>query len=340
MNAVYKEVFRVSLKHPYYRSGFCEDFDFLPTTECLKTMSRFGLLFRKNNHGISVVASVSVDNSGEPVKPFKPFIVFDEVIKLEFAMVLKNYRFLNITKSETLKNSDFKNLVYHYSNSPGATELSSLTIRTSPSWFTYKFSSAVRSIVNIELLDENKNILSGKEITESDFGKRNFSYTVNLSGYNSGIYALRVPVENIEETFYVNDELFKKAIYGIISLRSEPGNLFDPANPADYEISFEVLEKQWKYYVISKTAFDSLKLVDSADSPKYHFLEVTPSPVKDSRYFKSVIGPAGANEDDKEWPFSEDAVAGIQLIDGDRVLVENASVPNMNNPKAEIYIYV
>ena len=340
MNAVYREIFSVSLKHTYYLDGYCNDFDFVPTGECLKSLSRFGLLFRKNSYGISVLVPLLFDNDGKPKVPFEPFIAFDEAIKLEFAMIIKNLQFLNIASLNVLENVNYKNTLYYYSNLPGVTELNQLIVPTRPSLFTFYCGSGTRSLLNAELLDEHDNILLSKKIKESDVGKGNFSYNVDLNSFSSGIYKIRVSEEGIEEPFYVNDRLVNKPIFGIINISSEPGNLFDPASPASYEISFQPVEKQWKFYVISQSSFDDLKILDSADIPRYFFIEETPAPLNNARFFKSIVGPDGVDNNDKKWPYSEAQVTGIQLLDGNKVLIENVSLPNIKNPKAEIIIYV
>jgi len=119
-NIQYKELFSFSLEQLFYKNTFCKnyssepktDIQYIPTAECIDTMMRFDLLFRKTDHkaGFTILARTMGKNlSGDNLMRFS----FGNHEKLNFWLALNNPEILNFNNFPAkFSNDDF----FYFSN--------------------------------------------------------------------------------------------------------------------------------------------------------------------------------------------------------------------------------
>ncbi len=337
MNHIYKELFSSTIKHAYHTNGYSNDFSIQPTPACSMLLNKYGLIYKNTTNGFTILCPLLLDDNNEPEEPCKPFKAFDNVLSFEFELRLTNPLFSNYTD---ISDAQKQKSIYYFSNNEDTKELSKQNILLKSSLLKYDLTSDTNSLIDAVIINENNDTVYKIRLEELEISKKNFSLQANLKGHNQGIYKLKIASESIEEKYFVSDNYIKKAVFGIIKIASTNDYAFDLSNPVAYEISFDIVSKQWKYYIKSKSTFSDLKIEDSAEIPVYHFTEESSSPIENTRLFKSIVGPDGANDSDKEWPFSEELKVELQLKDGDTILIDKLSIPSIDNPKAELFISI
>jgi hypothetical protein len=89
----YQPIFRVQVRHDYYRDGNCPDFQLWPSQACQQLLDRYGLRLKMSAHGLTVYAEVEPES--DPPRMRNPFE--GESLKFSFFMGLKNPYFQGFT---------------------------------------------------------------------------------------------------------------------------------------------------------------------------------------------------------------------------------------------------
>jgi len=339
MRSIYRALFEVKIRHNYYNSGYSEDFKIEPTIECYKLLQKYHLLFRQNNCGFVLKYKVLLDANYNPASPEKPFVSINEYTNLSFKLKLKNSKFSNFTDLTALSGVSEKT-VFYYDNIDlhNNASLNELVIPVKPSVFNFEFTSK-KNEAQLIISDSYRQEVYKKILKETGPGSGFFKEQINLKGYDKGKYFFQVKSADIEEEIYIDNELISENCFGIINIISDSSHSFNYAKGHNYEIEFCRKSVQWKYYVVCKNDYPGLQIVDNAISPQYFFKEVIPKPDDNIRIFKSVSIPI-EEETPEPLPFSEIPKKELQLRNDTNILIENLPNPTIDNPDAEIYIYI
>ena len=94
MTLAYDILFRVQVEHPYYQSGFSDDFEFLPTPSCQLLLDELGWRFRAIEYGFMVLARITPQGVG--IAPDLFSTINQKSLRMAFEMRLRNPYFQNI----------------------------------------------------------------------------------------------------------------------------------------------------------------------------------------------------------------------------------------------------
>lgn len=90
MNIQFNTLFSINLKHNYYASGLCADFDIVPTAECQANLRRFGL-------GAKQIGGVLLVYFEQSPATVRPRVKIDDWTPFRFVLQLKQGAFYNYT---------------------------------------------------------------------------------------------------------------------------------------------------------------------------------------------------------------------------------------------------
>jgi hypothetical protein len=126
MNVQFNTLFSINLKHSYYASGLCADFDIVPTAECQANMRRFGL-------GAKLVGGVLLVYFEQTPATIGPRLKMEDWTPFRFMLQLRQSAFYNYTMlPNSRKPFFFSNLDDNGAEKPQNTEGSFLSKNTTP----------------------------------------------------------------------------------------------------------------------------------------------------------------------------------------------------------------
>ena len=320
----YKELFKLSIKNEYYRSGYSPDFSIIPSRQCEKLLKDHGLKMKAMPHGAVVYGEVGQDNNDD-----KLFRGFSKEVTFVFLMKLNNPFFVNFTdvpiQQERHRVYYFNNLTNHASDGklflvnkeeiPKVTD-NAARITLSPEIYTYTCSgTGEEKTGTLSFVGEGLSI-------DQTIGNTNgeFRFQFDLSRYNQG--RCRFTVDGQSERFYLAKELYREDIFGIIEIAvksSVPANYRfvdadDTITMKEYVIPFTNRSTIWRYLVYDK-------MTNTLDKPRIQASGLTfrrqETPAvnypEDFSLFTFTSREPGSPGTEKALPLQEQPVKNITL---------------------------
>jgi hypothetical protein len=320
------EIFRVSLKHDYYKKQYSADFIFEPSEYCRKLLKNYHLKFNPTPHGFAVFGDA--EESGGTVTLTRGL---QGDLKFTFLLKLNNPYFLNLTdipvKTKPHTIYYFNNLTDHQ-NPPGSDLLlidkdeipkissNQSQMIMSPEIYNYTHSGTDASKTGtITYVDDG---ISIDKTLANDNDQFNFQF--DLSRFNPG--RCQFSVDGATDDFYAANEIYRQNVFGIIEIFAKsavPGNYQfvqggNIVKRKEYVIHFKNRHTIWRYLIYDK-------LTGTLANPQIqmaglNFSRVdTPATSYPDDYalykFTSVeAGPAAA---EKPLPLKEEPVKNIRL---------------------------
>ena len=288
MNIIYKRILNLTVGHSYFKDGsdrFVKIYSSSATEQLLKNGK---MLFKRLPNGITILYKTLDDET-------TPFVKLEN--DQHFIFILKTANksgLLNITDlDESLSRPFGTGKIVYYTNNPvnassnkNNPEILSHEIIDSlrGPLFTYQFSidgnpSTVKIIVSNS---EGTAISVGKDtdgnpipetVTLSISSNNLFEQQIDLRDYSRGRY--QIIIKNADESLtlkseeiYVDEQLEKENILGIVDLfyESVSNNLY--GDTEEYKIQLNRTDTFWKYYIVNKSrnidfSTDSLSIVDA-----------------------------------------------------------------------------
>ncbi len=273
MNIFYKRILNLTVGHSFFKDGVDRFVRLYPSSATEKLLKNGKMLFKRLPNGVTVLYQTLDDE-------LTPFVELSKDQHFVFAVKTENKAgLLNITDLDESTSRKFGtgNIMYFTNNPANAShnknnpELLSQEILDSlrGKLFTYQFKiTGNPASVKIKVTDADGNPVSiGKDadgnalpavISLKISSSGVFESQVDLREYQSGRY--QITILNSDETttlkteeIYVDDQLEKENILGIIDLvyNSITGNLYGETE--EYKLNFNNSFSYWKYYIINKS---------------------------------------------------------------------------------------
>ncbi len=289
MNIIYNRLLNLITGHDYFADGFNRFVTLHPSTRTEKLFRNGKMLFKKLPHGIAVLYR-TLDDGTTPFIALEKDQIFTFVLKSENKAILQTITDLDESPSRQFKTG---NIVYFNNNPANASDrknnpeiLSKKIIDSLRSpLFTYQFSLPGNpSSVKIIVADASGNPVSvGKDAAGNPLPK-----TLELSADGNNVYRQQIDLRNLprgrfqitiksedesvilkDEAIYVDEQLEKDNILGIVELfyDSASGKLYDDTE--EYKLLFRKSDTFWKYYIVNKSGnidfeTNSLIIADAA----------------------------------------------------------------------------
>jgi len=323
-NILYKELFSFSLEQLFYKNIYCKnystdpnpDLQYIPTNECIDTMNRFDMLFRKIDHraGFTILARTLGKNlAGDHLMRFSP----GNHEKLSFWLVLNNPEVINFNNfPKEFSNNEF----FYFSNQviDLAALRNNLHLTIDPSGVInsndiFKKSSQNYCFHNTSEVAENtaivRHVLTGIEIAPK--------YITNNSGESDLIFDLydlpsgkcKLLINNIQKDvfFYLGPVALNLKVFGVIEISLsnilnsnyriiEPDYSLTTERPY-YKVRFLNRETIWRYTIkLQSNSPLSLEMGTLSPPDKLDFMNMlnivtndsnitfTASPVSDTEF--------------------------------------------------------
>ena len=219
------KIWNLDLLHEYYKDGRSKDFTIEPASSTLYSLAGLNWFVKPYQDAISILA---------------PEIESQLKIPLQFNLTLKNTDFFHFTDIP-----ETNGYIHWYELHTNKVE--HRQIRLFGSLFTYNFESE-SSQLQLTLEDNLGSIVS--RVT-SNSNNKNHEFGIDLSGYPSGLYTLKVTggkKQLHQEKVCIDDELVSANAFGV--LRLLPQKL---KAGKTHQIKFKSKKESWKFYFISST---------------------------------------------------------------------------------------
>jgi hypothetical protein len=331
----YTELFSFSLEQLFYENNYCKkyssepktDLQYIPTEECIDTMNRLGLLFRKTDYkaGFTVYARTAGNNiSGNYLIRNSPA----NYEKLTFWLILNNQAVINFNNLPAeISRGEF----FYFSNQitdPSATRSNLHLTRdvtgvvgandTSRKYNqNYRFHHTARVVENTAKVKHN---LTGIEIDPK--------YIINIEGESDLIFDLyslplgkcKLLINNVQkdEFYYLGSAVLNSVVFGIIeiSLSKTLGSNYRVIEP-DFSLTAE--RPYYKVRFINRETFWRYTIKLQPNSPLY--LEITSLSPTDKADFINTLNIVTNDTNitfsktpvsDKEFVFLSDNVVALK----------------------------
>jgi hypothetical protein len=322
----YQEIFRVSIKHDYYKKKYSSDFTFEPSGYCRRLLKNYNLKFRPTAHGFAVFGDAEKIGSNETlIKGFQDEIKFTVLMKLNNPYFLNFtdipvktephtiYYFNNLTNHQAQPDSDL--LLINKDEIPKISSNQSQMIM-SPAIYTYTHTAADPSKTGtLTFVDDG---ISIDKTLDNDNDKFNFQF--DLSPFNPG--RCQFSVDAVADDFYAANEIYQESVFGIVEIFAKsavPGNYqfvqsTNIVNRKEYVIHFTNRNTIWRYLLYDK-------LTNTLDDPQIHMTGVnfsrehtpTTSYPDDYALFKFTSVEAGSAVTEKTIPLKDEPMKDIRL---------------------------
>jgi hypothetical protein len=289
MNIIYNRIMNLVVGHDYFEDGFDRFVSLYPTTRTEKLFRNGKMLFKKLPHGITVLYQ-TIDDGVTPFIALEKEQLFTFIVKAENKPRLLAVSDLDESPSRPYKTG---NIIFFTNNPANASvnkynpEILSQTIIDSirGPLFTYQFSlngnpSSVKMIVTSSKgnpvsvgKDAAGNPLPGILQLSAD-GSNMFNQQIDLRNFQRGRFQITIKTEDESvilknEAIYVDEQLEKGNILGIVEIVYETGsgNLYNETE--EYKLLFRKSDTYWKYYIVNKSRnidfeTNSLVIADAA----------------------------------------------------------------------------
>ena len=366
MVLLFEKLFNVNVKHNFYESGISRDVKILPTKECKQLIKGGKMLFKQTDNGFKIAYKAIDNNTGGGT----PLIDLNSNVTFTFALFLSNNaEFLNITDLDVGAVSYSKDKILYFKNNGTTRSLVYSNIDfLRPKIFTYLFPITAADpsthIGTLKVTDKNGVLVTipGKNglpdinfpITVKPDQEGAYKQPIDFKFLPKGMYTFEYS-DNTQapktEVIYIDTELARQRIFGLLEVEYLAGNLYGIAD--EYDMEFIRKETQWKYHVVVKTKtpegtpivdVDDLKIKDKSNDP------VSGSPYEEYDFSKGENTTINGFEtaiftsDQTNIPFFETAKLRLELQGkNNKTLIENLPNPPRDGPsgqQAEIYIYI
>lgn len=288
MNINYKRIMNLVVGHSYFKEGFDRFVKLYPTAATEALLRNGKMLFKRLPNGITILYR-TLEDEETPLAELEKGQVFTFYIKAENQASLMNITNLDESAEKTYGAGK----IVYFTNNPAfaSTNQNNPEILTNQiidslkgPLFTYQFAinGNPGSVVMIVADEQGNPVSIGKDSNGVPFpAKINlaansnnlFIQQVDLRNQKSGRYQIRIL--NVAETIilkteeiYVNAQLEKENILGIVDLKYDSVTNHLYGEVEEYKLQFRYAKTYWKYFVVNKSrnidfTTDSLKITDS-----------------------------------------------------------------------------
>jgi len=341
----YREIFRVSVTHGYYKNGLSQDLIFEPSEYTRQLLRNHNLQIKTLPYGFAVFGEVETVPAGDQLLKG-----FGDDAKFTFLVKLKNPYFLNFTDLPVKLEP---HTIYYFNNLQdfeAGGELRLADINEIPKLIS---NSSQLTMVgesyqyNHTSTDPNKTgILTyldeGFSIEETlDNNNDAYHFQFNLSKYNPG--RCEFTVDGVSEKFYAGSNIYKQDVFGIAEIfvkNTVPVNyqIVDSSNivtPKHYTVPFLNRSTLWRYLVYDK-------MTNTLTGPQISMVgtdfAITSSPAAsypdDYALHTFISGEDGSPSTEKALPLQEEPLLPITLSgtinSTAKDIIENLPNPNIS----------
>ncbi len=250
MNIQYNTLFTINLRHNYYTSGLCPDFNLVPTAECQANLRRFGL-GAKQVGGVLVV--YFEQNFGAP----KPRLTLTDWTRFSFVMQLKQFAFYNYTVlPKALKPFLFSNLdengaekaantegvILSKTNMPDATDL--MDVKSNAFSVNHQLGTTA---VNLSIFRPAIGFQLAKTVEARPLTK---STAVNLPDFQNGLVKIESDSSPTPQYVYSDKHLATGQPFGIIEIWK--GATTNYNTPQVFTLNWTRKQDFWRYFIVKK----------------------------------------------------------------------------------------
>lgn len=320
----YKELFRITVKNEYYTNGFCPDFTFEPTKECVLQLKNHGIKIKSMPHGIALFGEVVED--GEDEKLARGFV---EDTKLTFAMKLNNPFFINFSDvpvtmerhhsfyfNNLVDNSEASELFLVSKTEIPKTSNNTALIRLSSEYYSYTHASAGDAKTGtLSFVDDGYSI---DQEVENDNDEYRFHY--DLTPYAPG--RCQFAVDGVTDSFYAANELYRSSLFGIVEVFAKSsvpaGYQFVDSDQVvttrEYVIPFTNRSTIWRYKVYDKVTNQLSSPAIAMDGTDFNVENTAATNYpEDYACFSFTSGEEGNPTTEKVLPLTEAPLSNITL---------------------------
>jgi hypothetical protein len=341
MNAWFKPLFTLAVTHEYH-GGVCPDFEFLLPASAQALARNGRLLIRDRGHVLYCV--YEADNSGAALRPLDGAGLRSG---LRIGLRLRNPHFSNFT------DWPLGPVTALYRNGATVNQLDGpLGVRLVGSTLVHSISKGPRP-VTLELVDSTDSVLQTDQV--SSHGVEQFSYLPGRlregGALDVGYYRVKetYPATSGEAHYYVEPELLRAGVFGVVDIRLDAG--FYGAPPA-FAIAFAARRQKLNYYVVARkygsTDFAKLAVSDQGfgedQRAEVKFTRVAAGDFSAADLGPGLIGSADARvtlfRSDTAPARQARARSKIQLKSNSDVLIPHLPAPTADQAQADLIIHV
>ena len=244
----FQPLFTLEIVHSYYPDS-CQDFEFVALSDTIQTLKNHRLLAKTLDGRLYVL--FEADEVDTPLVPMveQP---------LRFGLMLTNPYFIYFTELDF----DMRHQVAVHQNTAAPTILATAQARQRVGRiFTHRITNDTRP-VTVTLSRQNGDILSNQTIVATEQTDISF----DLSKQPVGQYQVTDLHPDITETtdYYVDGELFKQAMFGVVEVAVDP-TFF--SSPPTFKISLSAKTELLEYYIVAdhytETDLNQLNVLDA-----------------------------------------------------------------------------
>ncbi len=371
MTRSFKILFTVDVKHNFYEDEVSNDIEIVPTKECAQLFKDGRMHFRTTSTGIVVLYRVDDDDN--------PFVNLNGDVTFTFALYLRNtnnVEFLNFTDfTAGSKTYNGKN-VLHFTNgaTDGDLDFGYIDHLEGPV-FTYRFpfdledtgDSATLTVKNEDglaisvLKDTEGDPINPPYAVEADPGGI-YRQSVDFNERPKGLYTFEAdgnPGQSEEELVYVDEDLYTKNVFGLLTLNYAAEDLY--SNAEAFDMRFVRKETTWKYFIVNKSGNIDLDAYDLGLTDTSNDGSNPSNPYEDNTFTKGTEPDPNIAVDgfdtvvftsDQLIPYYESPKLGLNLTKAEPPPPPNPPqttvIKNLPNPPlkgvttdtSEVYIYI
>lgn len=263
MSNTYEKLVQLKFTHDYYSDGLCPDLEMLPTSDTLKLLKGYRLLFGpKSKFSKSEYVVLQENVSGAPL------LTLPDSYKMRFYLSLKSSDFLNFSDLPELLNKE----VLFFENQAVGTDLHGASFEKMELTGDLVYWTGVSGGIS----EVTATLKGGTDTVTFDTYTEGSSLAVrlNLKGLEKGVYELFEDASLIAtKTIYYDPELLGKDVFAVIHF-TESVSLNIGAN---HTISFASRDETWRYFVVLKGTHTgyNYSIYDSNEPISLSFSEYT-----------------------------------------------------------------
>jgi hypothetical protein len=275
MKDQFKTLFRIDCRHTFYTDGRCADFSLQPTAATAQLLRSRRSVFRWGGDAGAVIYQLNETGSA-------PMLSFQTADALVFVITTRSSEIFQITTATELPASGTIKLYSNHSRTAtgGYLSLQAAEVKLSAEVLTHKVISNSAGTATVY----NR---AGTEIAVTSFaaGSQAKELQFDLQQLSPGIYVVAETVGMIttNTTYYVDSELARQQIFGILYIENNSAYPYDYSGNDAYKISFTATSRTWSYYMVmpSTATFSEYEIEDKSGGK--------------NRYSDSVAGPIAFN---------------------------------------------
>ena len=365
MQIIYDTLFKVALSHNYYDSdngrSVADDLEISPTAACLRSLKNYGLLFKKNGQGFSVLYEAE-KGEGDALVPRR---TIEEPVRFSFVVKTRTPWFLNFSQLPIPEDGPPKIYRVHnrQDNQQGGELL--LTADYAAEFLSEKDRIEVKPLLfherfetedthaEMQVVSEKGDLVADEKVFPVE---KAVDFVVDLKKASPGKYTLKKNGTKIRD-FYADDELIGENVFAVIDIFDEDSvsaaYRFTDENhsvaPKTYKIKIDNRKVFWKYLVVLKyrTQIDTADLSVALSGNGSAFSKLPDTVLSNGL----TAAPFVSND---EMGLTAKPVKGIKLTCDAKGTADDFEIANLPNGRpetikpdkdedkiySEIYIYV